>query len=130
VQKHNGLNDRHGVCGTHTRGSKLSVSVALKSNIEGITMSGRAPSGAADNKLSELCFGAHGITWLHLTVKASAKVMINIKPTSWQNTIATASLFIMVVTVEGRLKVEGEGLARLDLPNDSKNIRESSKGGC
>lgn len=93
MQKHNGLNDRHGVCGTHTRGSRLSVSVALKSNIEGITMSGRAPSGAADN--TELCFGAHGIAWLHLTVKASAELMIN--PTSWKNTMATATLFIMVV---------------------------------
>lgn len=75
MQKHNGLNDRHGVCGTHTRGSRLSVSVALKSNIEGITMSGRAPSGAADNKLSVL-FEAKCITRLHGTVKASAKGMI------------------------------------------------------
>lgn len=62
MQKHNGRNSKQSVCGTHTRGSSSEDDVASKpSKTDGMTMSERAPRGAAfmgvngDSKL--LVFG-------------------------------------------------------------------------
>ena len=100
MQKHSGLNERHGVCGTQTLGSALSESVALKSNIDA-TDPGDAQS--TTGVLGNTADSQAGIVYLNFT-NAQTSVLeaqtYNYDIQQIDGTGAVQTLFI------GRVKVD------------------------